>query len=490
MQSWFGRAIHGTGLAVFAEILARMSNTIFFILLTWQTNQIEASTFSVGFIYTGLLAAFCLGGLEQLLNREASRNITESQVTLGNFLLARTVTSLLIFGGLCVWLFQFSTYNAHTLAVIILIGSTLIPESLTNLFQSFFIAAQRLSYIVTINTIAGIVRVVLGGSIIWIGGNSVSVAFVISITSWLSMLAYFILVGNLFFWPAISLQPHLWKQYAQAEIPLFMMALMASLESNFDGLLLSNGGRNDIVLVGAYNAAGTLLNALLIIPNSFRQIILSIFASIYHKDRKKTYIIYEQSIRLLLFLSLFICLIVTFYAEHLISLLYRRSFSAAIPVLQILIWSFLWMMLLVPNGRLMLTAGIQHKAVLPQLAGMLLNISLNLALQPHYNVVGAAIAKVSSATLVCLWCWWIVWRDLHAWQALPVLWPAIGASLATFSFFVLSLPVQLPWILAAILTTLIYLVTLYLLGGIRAAELQALQRWLRLRNQHSILGGK
>lgn len=55
------------------------------------------------------------------------------------------------------------------------------------------------------------------------------------------------------------------------------MALMAALEGNFDSLLLSGGGSNDIILVGSYSAAATILNALLIIPNTLRQIILSIF---------------------------------------------------------------------------------------------------------------------------------------------------------------------------------------------------------------------
>lgn len=490
MKSWLWRAIHGTGLAVFAELLARMSNTIFFILLTWQTDQIEASTFSIGFIYTGLLTAFCLGGLEQLLNREASHKITGSQVTLGNFLLARAMTSLLIFAGLSIWIVSFSSYNAYTSTVIILISSTIIPESFTNLFQSFFIAAQRLHYIVIINAITGILRVTLGGIIIWLGGNSASVAFVVAMTSWIGTLIYLVLIGKNFFWPTIALHPHIWKQYVQSEAPLFLMALMASLESNFDGLLLSNGGRNDIVLVGAYSAASALLNALFIIPNNLRQIILSIFASTYHENQEKTFFLYTQSMRLLLYSSLFICLVTTFYAQDLISILYRQSFSLAIPALQILIWSLLWTMLLVPNGRLMLTAGIQHRAVLPQLVGTIVNVSLNLALQPQYNVIGAAIAKVSSGTVVCVWCWWIVRQELYRWPIWPTLWPALGAAITTISSFLLIASLPVPRFVAGLLMAPIYTVTLYLLGGIRADELQGLRRWLHLRSRHSMLGGK
>lgn len=490
MTFWLWRAIRGTGLAVVAELLARMSNAIFFILLTWQANQIEASTFSVGFVYTGLLTAFCLGGLEQLLNREASRDVTESQVTLGNFLLARIITASIIFIGLWIWLITFSLYNHYTILVIILIGSTLIPESVTNLFQAFFIATNRIHYIVAINALAGVSRVLAGAIIIWLWGNSAAVAMIVAMTSWLGAFIYFGLVVKQFFWPTFSFHPHLWRSYFRAEAPLFLMALMASLESNFDSLLLSGGGANDIVIVGAYNAAGTLLNALLIIPNSLRQVILSIFSAVYYKDREKALVAYTQSMRLLLYGALFLCLSITFYAPHIVSILYRQSFTIAAPVLQVLIWSFLWIVLLVPNGRLMLTAGIQHRAVLPQFGGMLLNISLNLMLQSTYTLIGAAIAKVGSAALVFAWCFWIVRQELCRWSVWPVLWPALGASAAMVSAFVCGQWWHIPWFVIAALTTLTYLVALYAFGGIRSAELQALYHWLRVRNRHRIVGGE
>ncbi|WP_298814492.1 oligosaccharide flippase family protein [uncultured Chloroflexus sp.] len=490
MTSWLWHAIRGTGLAVFAELLARMSNTIFFILLTWRANQIEASTFSVSFVYTGLLTAFCLGGLEQLLNRETARDIAESPVTLGNFVLARGTASLLIFVGLCVWLVAFSAYDRYTLLVIVVIGSTLIPESVTNLFQSFFVATNRIHYIVVINALAGISRVLLGGIIIWLGGNSAAVALVVAVTSWLSALIYFGLVVKRFFWPTISFSSRLWLHYVRAETPLFLMALMASLESNFDSLLLSGGGTNDIVLVGAYNAAGALLNALLIIPNSLRHILLSMLSMAYHRERDKAFIVYIQSMRLLLYGALLLCLSITFYAPHIISILYRQSFAIAAPVLQVMIWSFLWIMLLVPNGRLMLAAGIQHRAVLPQLAGMLLNVSLNLILQSTYTVIGAALAKVSSAALVFVWCFWIVRQELYRVSIWSILWPALGASAVTLSVFLGGQWWQIPWLVMVALTTLTYLVALYGFGGIRVSELQAFRRWLRMRNRHSIVGGK
>lgn len=198
MKYWLWRALQGTILAIIAELLSRMSNTIFFILLTWQTTPVEVSTFSIGFVYTGLLTAFCLGGLEQLLNREASHDLASSRITLGNFLLARALTAIIIYGGLFLWLVKYSAYDQYTVLVIGLLGSTIIPESFTNLFQSFFIAANRVHYIVGLNALTGLARVCLGVALIVLGGNSATVAVVVVVTSWMRMLIAFLLVGKHF----------------------------------------------------------------------------------------------------------------------------------------------------------------------------------------------------------------------------------------------------------------------------------------------------
>lgn len=484
MKSWLWRALYGTALSIIAELLSRMSNTIFFILLTWQTTQVEASTFSIGFIYTGLLTPFCLGGLEQLLNRDASHDIAGSRVTLGNFLLARGLTAVLIYSGLCLWLVTYSAYDSYTLLVICLLASTLISESLTNLFQSLFIATNRFHYIVGLNILTGVTRISLGTITILLGGNSATVAIIVVGTSWIGMLMAFLLVGKSFFWPSIALQRQLWRRYMDAETPLFLMAVMAALESYFDSLLLSGGGLNDIILVGAYSAASTLLNALLIIPITLRQIILSILSSEYYKNREKALYIYRNFMRIVLYGALYCCLFVAFFAPNITSMIYRQSFTLSAPVIQILIWSFLWTMLLVPNGRLMLTAGIQHRAVLPQFGGMLLNIGLNLALQPVFSMMGAAVARVCSTALVFWWCFWIVRREIHSWPVWTIVWPAIGAGGVTTVFFILNRWWHTSWVIEAVAGTIVYLFTLYLFGGIQKTELQ--EFWCLFRTHKKI----
>jgi O-antigen/teichoic acid export membrane protein len=488
MKYWLWRALQGTALAVIAELLSRMSNTIFFILLTWQTTPVEASTFSISFVYTGLLTAFCLGGLEQLLNCEASHDLASSRITLGNFLLARAFTAIIIYGGLFLWLVKYSAYDQYTVLVIGLLGSIIIPESFTNLFQSFFIAANRVHYIVGLNALTGLARVCLGAALIVLGGNSATVAVVVVVTSWMGMLIAFLLVGKHFFWPSISLQKRLWKHYVRAETPLFLMALMAALEGNFDSLLLSGGGSNDIILVGSYSAAATILNALLIIPNTLRQIILSIFSATFYMDREKSLRLYMIFMRIALYGALFCCLLITFIAPEIVSMMYRQSFVLSIPILQVLIWSFLWTMLLVPNGRLMLTAGIQHRAVLPQLAGVLLNVGLNLALQPTFSVIGAAIAKVCSAALVFWWCFWIVRWEIYSFPIGSMVWPAVGTTIITIIFFLLNDWLHFSWVIEVIIGTFVYIFSLCLLGGFQKEELQAFWHFLRIRDHRAIRG--
>ena len=93
----------------------------------------------------------------------------------------------------------------------------------------------------------------------------------------------------------------------------------------------------------------------------------------------------DQSTRLALIVTLLLSTSVALVADQIIPILFKDHFAAAVPVLQILIWSFLFSTLLVPNGRLLLVTGRQSAIVPIQCASLLLNLGLNFALQPTHS---------------------------------------------------------------------------------------------------------
>ncbi len=466
--------MRGTGLAVIAEIFSRAANFIFFILLTWHLGDVEASTYSVGFVYTSFLIYFSLGGLDQLLNREVSHDQRQGAVVLGSFLFARLIASLLCYVGLIFWIVQFSAYTPHTSAVVLMLGATLMPESLINLFQSYLIARDRVGTITILSAITGGLKLGIGALVVLLGGDALALATVVLGTSLTSALLYLLIIGTQFEWPRISFERSFWITQGRAELPLFLLAIMATVESSFDALLLSSGGNNDVRVLGSYSAAAMVLSVLILLPQTYRQIILALMAGYYNSLRQRAFDIYLQSKRLLLIISLLASLSITLIADQIIAILYKEQFAAAVPILQILVWSFVFTTLLVPSGRLMLVAGRQRDSVPIQFASMVVNVVLNVLLQPGLGPQGAALARVASTGITCVLSLIYVQRHIYRWNIWPILLGPLGASLALL-LVVLGLRwLGLHWLLALASGWAVFGLVLYVLGGISNAELRRL----------------
>lgn len=480
MKHWALRAARGTTLAIVAEIFARAANTIFFVLLARQvgTGEFEASVYNLGFAYTSFLIQFSLGGLDQLLNREVARDRAQSAVVLGSFLFARLTSSLLCYAGLLFWVSGPAGYTDHVRDVILVLGATLIPDSLISLLQAYLIARDRVSYITLLSAVSGGLKLGLGALMLLLGADAFGVAWVVLGTSLATLVFYIGLIIARFERPRITLRRDFWLTQARAELPLLLIAIMFTIEGSFDVLLLSQGG--DIVAVGVYGTATAIMNILLLLPQAYRQVILSIMAEWYANLRERAYEIFLQSNRFLLIIALLTGLSLTLTADALLPIVFRGRFATeSVIVLQTLVWSFVCMTVMLPHGRLMLVAGHQRWSVPIHFVSMLLNVGLNLLLQPRLGPQGAAAARVASTGLALILTVWYVQRRLYRWRMWPIVAAPLGAGLALLLVTLGLRWLGVYWALALAGGWVAYGAALYALGGVSNAELRSLVALLR-----------
>jgi O-antigen/teichoic acid export membrane protein len=293
------------------------------------------------------------------------------------------------------------------------------------------------------------------------------------------------LICRRFEWPAISLDRAFWARTARDELPLLGIAVLFTVESTADAVLLSRGGR--IVEVGVYAAAANILLPLMILPQTYRQIILPIMTSWYQTQRERAFDIYRQSTRLALIVTLLIAASVTLIADQIVTILYKDHFGAAVPVLEIMIWSFVFASILVPNGRLLLVTGRQWVVVPVQFASMLLNLGLNLWLQPSIGAQGAAVARVASAALTYVLCLVYVERTIYRWNLLTV---AVGPICAALVLALATGALRwagLHWLPALAAGWLAYAGALFVLRGISLSELRGLMALLRQARAQAVV---
>ncbi len=479
MKHWALQAARNTALVVVAEVLARVANSILFVLLTWHLGEMEASRYTLGFTFALFLIQFSLGGIDQLLTREVAKAPDQGGVILGTFLLARCISSLLLYIALIAWIAGPFGYDSVTNQIVLIVGATFIPDSLTALCQAFLIARDRVAYVTLLGASTGIFKLILGSAAIWLGGGALIAAIIILMTSCISLLLHVALIIARFTRLSVSLKPTFWMEHARSAWPLLLIAILTTLEGTIDAILLSR--RIGTLEVGVYAASTLFLNALMIVPAAFRQIILPEITIRYATQRERAFEVYTQSARALMIVTLLLSASLTVNADQIVPIVYRDHFSSAIPVLQILIWSFVFTTLLVPGGRLMLAAGRQAMFV-PLLIGSLsLNVVLNLWLQPSLGAIGAAVARVASSALMLVLSFLCVQRIIYRWHVMPVLTGPLAATLTMIAVNVGLRWVGVQWIVALGISWLVYAGLIVILRAVSAAELRRLRDLLLQR---------
>jgi O-antigen/teichoic acid export membrane protein len=199
----------------------------------------------------------------------------------------------------------------------------------------------------------------------------------------------------------------------------------------------------------------------------------------YHTQRERAFDIYRQSTRLVLIVTLLLATSVALAADQIVPILFKGHFASAVPVLQTLIWSFLFSSLLVPNGRLLLVTGRQSAIVPIQCASLLLNLGLNFVLQPLLGAQGAAIARVASSALTFVACLIYVQHTIYSWNLLSAIGRPVCAALILALVTAGLRWAGIHWLPALVGGWLAYAGALFALRGVSVGELRSLLALLR-----------
>ena len=105
---------------------------------------------------------------------------------------------------------------------------------------------------------------------------------------------------------------------------------------------------------------------------------------------------YKRVCRIMALLSVAIALVVTFFSNFLINLLYGKEFIQAGPILSVHIWAGIFVFVGVAGSIWTMLEGMQTYTLFATSLGAVVNIALNLLLIPRYSGFGAAIATVIS----------------------------------------------------------------------------------------------
>jgi O-antigen/teichoic acid export membrane protein len=416
------RLLSNTILAFIGNSIAKVSGSILFILVGRLIGPAEAGVFNLGITYYTILLALSTWGLTELLVREVAPRRDEGGRYFVNYLVMRLTISTLFYAGLLLFLRLSLPYSEETTAVLRIMSLAIFPEAVFSLCQALFTANERLAVPTLAAIVNSIIRLGLGIWLLYNGAGATTIAWVIPISTAVSLLVFPPALLRLFRrvpqkassirldWRFNRQQLRFTKGFVLLEV---FQTVNFQLDTFIISLLLSEAA------VGFYGASQIILAGFLMIPVAVRLALYPLMARYKHQDATKLALVYHKASQYLIVTGLPIAATVFVLAESIIFLVFGESFAPSTSPLRISIWVLVFAMITVPNARLMLVDNKQKQASWLWGLTMIASVSLNLLLIPRLGINGAAIARLLSTVFFFILIYAYVQKRLMRDNILP-----------------------------------------------------------------------
>ncbi|MBA2679643.1 MAG: oligosaccharide flippase family protein, partial [Ktedonobacteraceae bacterium] len=215
--------------------------------------------------------------------------------------------------------------------------------------------------------------------------------------------------------------------------------------------------------VGVYALASRITDPLISIAHVYVNGLYPLFCTSFREDSRRFASLYFEAVRVLLLITLPCALTVTMEADSIVETLGGRQFAAAIPVVQILMWTMILTFLNQLAEGACTAAHLERRIPLVTAGSTVLNLVANLLLIPRWQLLGASVAALTSeGVTLCLF------TLLLKPYIRPL--PLLGMTLSIFisnlpAFTLLRWQYQTP-LLATIPLSILLILASYLITGI------------------------
>jgi PST family polysaccharide transporter len=357
----------------------------------------EFGTFNYLLATIGIFTPFATLGLESMVVKELVENPQRISSIMSTTITLRLLAGLISF-IICIGILFFLKHNEiQTFYVGCILALTLFAQALVSI--ELYYQAQVASKIAVIfQSVAYILVNVVKVILILVEAELLAFAVVTTLE---------MVLGGLFMIVAfktitkqrltVMIDKILAKKLISRGWPLIFSGFMIMIYMRIDQIML--GEMINDYEVGTYSAALKLSEIWYIIPTI---ICNSFFPSIIEAKKlgEQTYLQKIQNLFAILFaISFLIAVLVTFFSDFIITLLYGSQYRDASTILSIHIWASVFVFMGVASANFFIVEHLQLKTFTRTALGAIVNIGLNLILIPKFLAIGAAIATLISQFL-------------------------------------------------------------------------------------------
>jgi O-antigen/teichoic acid export membrane protein len=331
-------------------------------------------------------------GLGILTVRDLAQNPKEESRYFTNIVTLRCLLSILAGGGMIGTV----VLLGHPPAIVqltIILAVALFFNCNIDTATSIFNAHQRMEIPSAVSVIANTFRVTASLGVLVAHGGVMALIWVHAIYAVVHMsILFWILLY--FIRPVFSLDFQFWKKMLKQAYPLALASLFSIIYFRVDAIMLASMRGQDAV--GIYSAAYRLLEFTLIIPTYYSAAIFPVIAASYQNNPKRFLLIYRRSLKYMWIISLPMAMGAVILAPRFISMLFGEPYAASVPVLSVLMWTFVLIAINSINPIYLIVMGKQKIVTILILIGMIINVVFNFIFIPQYGELGAAWVTLGS----------------------------------------------------------------------------------------------
>jgi O-antigen/teichoic acid export membrane protein len=290
-------------------------------------------------------------------------------------------------------------YSRDVLVLIAILSlSLLFDPTLANLGAAFN-ARFRLSYLALVQVVQSLIYGTLGMIVIAtsLGVTGLAVSTVVASLS-AAVLAFVLLRVKLGVLPRLG-QParRVWS-FLRTATPIAGINLVAVVYARVDIVLLSLLATSSSVAY--YTVPYSFVRISWLIPSVVSAAFFPLLRRTLDTDRAQARSLFFLVMRAFLFLSVPISMLLALSAPTVLPFVFGDSYAQSVPVLEIMAWTSVFGFLNYVLWYGVLASHLERTVLFIQLAGLVVNIAINLVAIPLYGPSGAAAALVISDLFV------------------------------------------------------------------------------------------
>jgi len=405
-QQAFLKYFKNTSLVLGEKVLQLLSGILIGIWVARYLGVSNFGTLSYVISISALFTSFTTLGLNEIVVKELlSKKKSQTAILKTSFflMLIASCCSLALFS---IWVISFPEFFKESYFIFIAISASIFLSF--NVIELFFRSKVNSAPVVKVRIVALLFSVIFRVIFIYFEAGLNYFVFLILFNSFFiaMCMCYIYLkhrsstcqeavdtaVGNLGFYLLSQSWPFI--------ISGIFISLYMKIDQAMIGYML---GLHD---VGLYAAAARLSELWYFIPAT---IVMSLLPAII-KAKNSGKVNYESLLEYLYLAmimgALIISIIMSFFSENIVLLIYGKEFQDASAVLTIHVWSSVFIFFNIIFSQWILIEGLQRLKVYIDLVAVIVNIFLNLLLIPIWGVSGAAIATLLSycipLTVLCI----------------------------------------------------------------------------------------